>query len=378
MDTPSPEGSRLPIDTSIMPTEVAHIWEERGENFRVTYLKEHSCQDGKCRKTFWYRCRGKGTPPDSDKHKQGHCEAEASAWRHVQLALDAAAAGKASDVTLEHGRGQLHGGGAVRYHGDPYEGWRFHTLPAKFDFLQHGVLRWRPEGDTMLDHQDFCCSSTFVRRFANGEAVWQCHGHSIAGGTASPPRDIPESLRGRPLEGKRMVEVFSGTPAEGGGALSDAFGDAGGTAIRHDIRLDARRDFMEDGSFWDGEFADPADIYAFGIPCTSSTPAHTTPITRSMDDPYGWGHQAAEGNKMAGLMIRRILYLLSRGAAILIENPLRSFLWLLAEVAGITGMPGGWLIRADQCAVAGTPFQKPQVWFSTGPDHGRSGRCVPP
>ena len=58
-----------------------------------------------------------------------------------------------------------------------------------------------------------------------------------------------------------MVEVFSGLPSEGGAALSEAWEDAGGVAVRYDVRLDSRHDFLNDLEFWEAEYQDPADLY---------------------------------------------------------------------------------------------------------------------
>ena len=78
----------------------------------------------------------------------------------------------------------------------------------------------------------------------------------------------------------------------------------------------------EKDDFGNGEFKDPAALYHFAIPRTSFTIAHTTPVIRSDDNPRGWGPQAEYGNAMAELMARRILMLLSLGAAVVVENPI--------------------------------------------------------
>ena len=103
-------ASRLPTDPSVMPMEVSHIWDDRCENFRVTYLHEHPCKDGRSWKTFWYRCRSKGVEEGSAQHDEGHRGAEEAAWGHIQTALGAAAAGSSERVNLEFGKGKLHGG----------------------------------------------------------------------------------------------------------------------------------------------------------------------------------------------------------------------------------------------------------------------------
>ena len=65
-------------------------------------------------------------------------------------------------------------------------------------------------------------------------------------------------------------------------------------------------------------------------------------------------------NKMTRLMIRRMQRLASKGACIIIENPLMSYLWKIEEMQGLTGSPGFVLSRLDHCAY-GTPYKKGQI-----------------
>ena len=45
---------RTPADPSVMPYRVAHVCDERGENFVVQYATKQRCHDGKDRKSVWY------------------------------------------------------------------------------------------------------------------------------------------------------------------------------------------------------------------------------------------------------------------------------------------------------------------------------------
>ena len=76
-------------------------------------------------------------------------------------------------------------------------------------------------------------------------------------------------------------------PNEGGCALSDAWEDAGGEALRYDIRIDEAHDFLNDEAFWDREVENSRDVYHFAIPCESFSIAHSTPRIRT--------HRVAEG-----------------------------------------------------------------------------------
>ena len=226
------------------------------------------------------------------------------------------------------------GGRGIRYHGDVHEEQRFHVLPNdSFDFLHKGVVRWRPDRDTFEAPQDFCKNCVFVRRLPHGEEVWQCLGHDCEGLGRDPGRtDMPPSFRDRPLKGKRMVEVFSGVPREGGCTLSEAWEDAGGMAVRYDIRIDEQHDFLEDKEFWENEEAHPADVYHFAIPCDNFSIAHTTPSKiRNLEYPLGWNLETDIANRIMRTMIRRIQILASKGAGIVIENPLMSYLWKIPE-----------------------------------------------
>ena len=65
---------RLPVDPLVLPFKVAHIDDDRGDNFVVQYLSNQRCNDGRIRKSIWYNClpRGilRGTPEHRDKVRE--------------------------------------------------------------------------------------------------------------------------------------------------------------------------------------------------------------------------------------------------------------------------------------------------------------------
>ncbi len=73
-----------------------------------------------------------------------------------------------------------------------------------------------------------------------------------------------------------------------------------------------------------------------------------------MDRPYG--DECDMETAYYNLTGVRILALGARGAAILVEQPLLSYL-LQTGFLGICGTPGFVFFRADDCTVAGTPYQ---------------------
>ena len=189
--------------------------------------------------------------------------------------------------------------------------------------------------------------------------------HAAAAVAEKSPPGFGES----PLQGKTSVEVFSGLEAEGGAMLSKAWEAAGGTAIRYDERIDEEQDFMSDSRFWADHLRNPKDAYHFEIPCHHMSAAHTTPVARSVANPYGneTDEETAYYNKMAEMMSTRMLELAAAGAMILLEQPLLSHLLHFREIAGIVGAPGFILFRADDC-MSGTPYKKPRAWMTTCPN----------
>ena len=69
------------------------------------------------------------------------------------------------------------------------------------------------------------------------------------------------------------------------------------------------------------------------------------------------------GNAVARITIKRMLQVMARGGAILVENPLLSFFWWLPEVLTIIGMPGMFLVRMDDC-MFGEPYRKARLWLT--------------
>jgi len=174
----------------------------------------------------------------------------------------------------------------------------------------------------------------------------------------------PDSFAGQPLRGRRLLEVFSGVPAEGGAALSRAWEAAGGVAVRYDNRIDPAHDFLGDQKFWESVLASPPDVIQFGLPCTTFSVART-PKARTTQNPYGTGddEQVVQANAMALLMVRRCKAFVEKGSLIMIENPLLSFVWLMEELCGLAGDLNFLFVRTDHC-MYGTPYQKPQLWLT--------------
>ena len=131
-------------------------------------------------------------------------------------------------------------------------------------------------------------------------------------GNVLPREEIPRHLRDKPLAGRKLVEVLSGVPSEGGVNFSN-WELAGGEAVRYDIRLDAKHNLLEDTDFWAKELASPADAYHFAFPCRTLTRAHSTPVVRTLEQPYGDGSHAEveEANRLVPMRrITRIVGLL--------------------------------------------------------------------
>ena len=86
-----------------------------------------------------------------------------------------------------------------------------------------------------------------------------------------------------------------------------------------------------------------------------------------MDNPYGdeTDPDTRCYNRLAMLMVQRILALIASGAMVTTEDPCLSYLDLLREMLGLIGMPGACVLREDDRPTAGTPYQKARAWFST-------------
>ena len=218
---------------------------------------------------------------------------------------------------------------------------------------------WRPHSETIPLANEFCKDAEFVHSLASGVSVWRCPGHD---GHVDILAGYPMFFNEQPLRGKKLVEIFSGVPEEGGAVLSRAWEAAGGLAIRYENRIDPNHNFTEDERFWQKEIGDPADVYHFAPPCTTFTSAHTTPIVRTRANPYGDGSGPATvaANLLVKQMMQIILELVPGGATITIENPMGSDFWELDMVLLLSGMDGFHFIRSDHC-MSGAPYQKPQL-----------------
>ena len=193
-----------------------------------------------------------------------------------------------------------------------------------------------------------------------------CNGHeppvtgavATSGETsAAPPLPPPAEFPDEPLKNRRLVESFSGDPSKGGCHLSDAWERAGGAAERRDILISTAHDMLHSETFWKDELKKPADVYSFAPPCTTLSAAHTTPVLRSSENPYGdeTNPEVNYANRLVYMTLKRALQVLSVGAHVLIENPLMSYFWLFDEVKKLLGCLGMCLVRIDQCTV-GTPL----------------------
>ena len=347
-----------------LPVRVIHVPDEFPTSgttgtYIIEYTNFHECHDMVWRKRIRYRYTA-----------ENHDEVAALVWHHVDRPRD--------EGSEEHGRGDITGEGPQKHHGDPQEGFTFKVYPARPSLRSSsGVEIWRPQSETTMAAREFCKNAEFVRSFASGVAVYRCPGHE---GEVDILAEYPLIFGERPLQGRRLVEVFSGVPEQGGAALSRAWEAAGGVAIRYDNRIDPKHDFMNDEEFWIQELGSPADVYHFAPPCTTFSCAHTTPMVRTRTNPYGDGTDPAtvEANRLVKKMAQLILELISGGACVLIENPMNSHFWELDSYLLLAGMDGWHFVRTDHC-MYGAPYQKPQLWLSTCPGITRAASvCVHP
>ena len=347
------DDKRLPADPTALPFRIAHVHDDKGENFVVNYSTPQVCADGRTRRSVWYKC----TP--------SHADAERKAWAHVEAVLNRGS--DAAAVDPRFGLGELQGTGRVRHHGDPHEDFRFRVHPRKPDFKHATSSIWRPQRDTLMKPEEYCKNHLFNVALASGAKIYKCLGHDVTTGEADG-RAWPDCFKDGPLKGLVLVEVFAGRPDEGGARISEAWEAAGGTAIRYDERIDPAHNFLDDDEFWADHLAKPKDAYHFAFPCHHMSVARTTPTKpRDMANPYGdeSDPETIYYNKMAILMVYRILKLLAGGAMVTTENPLLSYLYLFTEILGIIGLPGMCLLREDDCTTAGTPYQKARAWMSS-------------
>ena len=356
------EDARLPLDVRTLPTKIARVLDGPNEHFYVEYPAKMVCQDGVARRTMWYRCCPKTATPE--QRERGRKEAEESAWQHLRRVLEADDSSP-NGVDLRFGEGPLTSGGAIVFHGNAHEEHAFCVHPARPNFFAQDIVIWRPARDTLRPARDFCKDARYVRRHVDGTEIWQCDGHD-AGSGARREEDWPEEFESQPLRGKRLVEVFSGHPSEGGARLSAAWEAAGGEALRYDTRVDDEHDFLEDHAFWDRHVQEPVEAYHFAFPCNNVSAANSTPKIRTFDMPYGAADDAdcQYYNEMAKIMIKRIILLLSKGAMVTVEQPLLSYLYILDEFAELAGFPGLYLFRQDDC-MYGTAYRKSRGWLTS-------------
>ena len=151
-----------------------------------------------------------------------------------------------------------------------------------------GLTVWRPLIDTFQTADAFCANCEYVRKLSNGVKVSQCKGREI-NGTGGAVTELPASFADHPLRGYKLVEVFSGVPDRGGARLSQTFEEAGGEALRYDLRGESPHDFMKYDEFWKEQKRKPAHWYHMAFPCTDFSIARQspTPSTRSRENPYG-------------------------------------------------------------------------------------------
>ncbi len=73
-------------------------------------------------------------------------------------------------------------------------------------------------------------------------------------------------------------------------------------------------DFMNDEAFWKRQEEDPAQVYLFAIPCENFSKAHTWPVVRSVENPYGDETipEVAKANEMLWLFFLRVIVLIKR------------------------------------------------------------------
>ena len=136
------------------------------------------------------------------------------------------------------------------------------------------------------------------------------------------------------LPAATLTEHYAGDQKKGGGRLSETWELAGGIAERRDLLIDTSHDVNKDDVWWDAHIEKPSDLESFALPCTSFSIAHVIgPLGQTRSKEHPWGDEADEsvkiGNAVARITIRRMLQVMARGGAILVENPLLSFFWWL-------------------------------------------------
>ena len=268
-------------------------------------------------------------------------------------------------------------GKGYHFHGEDSHHNVFHCHRDKPNFLKSGTAVWNNRRDTFLKPGDYCTNAEYQRTLKGNVSVWRCKGHRKDTWVADEmprPEWLPIALAEEPLGRKgdlaaaTLTEHYAGDQKRGGGRLSEVWELSGGRAERRDLLIDESHDVTKDDVWWDAHIERPSNLESFALPCTSFSIAHVTgPLgqTRSKDNP--WGDEADEsvkkGNAVARITIVRMLQVMAKGGAILVENPLLSFFWWLPEVLTIIGMPGMFLIRMDDC-MFGEPYRKARLWLT--------------
>ena len=111
----------------------------------------------------------------------------------------------------------------------------------------------------------------------------------------------------------------------------------------------------------------------FAPPCRTLTMARRSdehgdvPVLRSEERPEGWGDEdTSQANEMVARMVRLCLLLHMRGATFSVENPWRSFIWLLRVMTKLMKIPKAELVCLHQCAY-GASSRKETGILTTSP-----------
>ena len=111
----------------------------------------------------------------------------------------------------------------------------------------------------------------------------------------------------------------------------------------------------------------------FAPPCRTLTMARRSdehgevPVLRSEERPEGWGDDdTKQANEMIVRMVTLCLRLMARGATFSIENPWRSFIWLLKVMQRLMRAKGAELLCLHQCAY-GASSRKETGILTTAP-----------
>ena len=274
-----------------MPYAIYHAGsnvKDHEEYYHVAYKEPILCKDGRMRGKCSYHCKGMGVITNSEEHLAKRARAHKMAWAHIH---------RHGDFPMTpYGRGPIVQDGPVCYHAGKGSKYEFNHHPST-PGVDKSFRAWNVLTDTAYLPDEFCTNCSYVSRDGEGIETWRCNGHDRVEGHAvsdvakpfqEPEEDpiVSEPLP-KTLEGKRMVETFSGNPEKGGESLSRAWEARGGTADRRDILINKSHDFFRDHSYWEKERRAPGHVYSFAPKCTTFSIAHTTPIVRTKENPTG-------------------------------------------------------------------------------------------